>query len=167
MRFFFFCLPIIFTFVFAESALSQVYYMNTDGGVSDPVNIDLEDSGRVDVIAILDEGTDVERIISINRSYVDHFNFVNPIAASGKYSVLFSINSKDEIIERYKNSGISVNKKSVSSGILQDNESCFIRIVYNKERSLVAYNMYVLDGDYSSYDNCLKIYYDEFLNMTR
>ena len=146
-----------------ERAFSKVYYISIDGYISDEENVKVEDKRPVDVIAILDEGTDIRRIIDANRGYEDYFNFVNPIAASGKYSVLFSINSTEEIIDRYMSSSIIVNKIVVEKDLMQKNKSCFIRVVYDDyNMSLVAYNMYVLDGDYNSYAKCVSLYASKF-----
>lgn len=149
-----------------ERSFSQVYYISIDGDISDRESVKLEDKKPVDVIAILDEGTDIKSIIDANRGYEEYFNFVNPIAASGKYSVLFSINSTESIIDRYMSSDIIVNKVVVESGLMQENKSCFIRVVYDDyNMNLVAYNMYVLDGDYNSYIKCVSLYASSFKEM--
>lgn len=147
----------------SERAFSQVYYISIDGDISDEENVKVEDKKPVDVIAILDEGTDINSIVDANRGYEKYFHFVNPVSASAKYSVLFSISSTDEIIDRYMNSDIVVNKVVVDNGLMQENKSCFIRIVYDDyNMNLVAYNMYVLDGDYNSYTKCVSLYASKF-----
>ncbi|PTC01021.1 hypothetical protein C9975_04375 [Thalassospira xiamenensis] len=162
---------IIFLFLlvslFSNDALSQVYFINLQGEISRDEVVSIDGNGIVNVILAIDHGMDVDRIIEESSKYNDRFRFVFPNIDSGKYTVLFSSNSTEYIINRYINSDKFINSVFAKNNIIQENLSCFIRIVYGSDHDLISYNMFVLDGSYESYRDCLAIYYSKFLEMSK
>jgi len=149
------------------SASAEVIYMDQSGNVSEAKQVYITDKQPVDVIAILDEGADIAAIMKIHEPFAGEFNFVNPIAASGKYAVLFSITSTNEIIERWRESKLAVNRSLVERELIQDNLSCLIRVIHADAGEVISFNMFVLDGELGSYATCLTEYAGEFAKFSR
>ncbi|MFV1849696.1 MAG: hypothetical protein ACFHHU_16230 [Porticoccaceae bacterium] len=146
----------------AGPVASKVYYVDLEGNISEKEKILVSDKEPIDVVSILDIGTNTSEIEKINKKYIDNFNFINPGDVVPVYAVVFSLNGSDGIVSSMSSSGRLTNKIFYEGNYVKDNSDCLIRVIHDDSKKLQSFNMFVFDGNYKSYELCLSEFYHEF-----
>lgn len=158
-------LPLVIFFVawvHSGAAVSKVYYVDLEGNISEKENLLVADHAPIDVVSILDVGTNISEIYKINEKYRGYFNFINPGEVVPVYAIVFSMQSGDEIIDSMISSGRATNELFYNYDYVDNHRDCIIRVIYDENRLVYSFNMFVFDGSYSSYDSCLSEFYETF-----